>query len=196
MALVEETRELYFYTGTEWDPLAIPHWKGPVANEAELPTLGNIIGDVRVDLETYQFYICYATSGSIAEQWKLFVPTLHAHTIETLTWSVAEALTTEPESIPGGFRRLAAEETQKLYEVEFELRKGKAELELKVNGAAVKFEGGSTKVKVKEAAEHLKLETSYAFAAKDKIELVVFSISEEPEGLAFSAFVEHIAKAV
>ncbi len=201
VALVEELKELYFYTGAEWKPMrvALRFWKEPVAEEAALPVTANVVGDVRLDLERSQFYICVATVGSVAEQWKRFeTPAKHVHTTETLTWSVAEKLTTEPEEVPGGFRRLAAasEETQTLYEIEFELRKGKAELELKVNGTAVKFEGGSTKIKVKEAAEALKLETPFVFAAKDEIELIVASVEETPEGLALSAFVEHIAKAV
>lgn len=201
VAFVEELHELYFYTGTEWKPMQVVlrFWKEPVAEEAALPVSANVIGDVRLDLATFQFYICFATTGSVAEQWKRFeTPAKHVHTTETLTWSVAEALTTEPEEVPGGFRRLAeaSEETQTLYEIEFELRKGKAELELRVNGTAVKFEGGSTKVKVTTAAEALKLETPHVFAAKDEIELIVHSVEEEPEGLALSAFVEHIAKAV
>jgi hypothetical protein len=198
VAFVEEIHEIWYYSGVEWFPIldALRFWKEPVAEEAALPVTGNVIGDVRLDIETFQFYICYNTTGTVVEQWKLFVPAAHTHTTETLTWSVAEALTTEPEVIPGGFRRLATEEVQHLYEVEFELRKGTAELELKINGTAVKFEGGSTKAKVKEAAKALPLETPHTFAAKDKIELIVHSVSEEPEGLAFSAFVEHIAKAV
>lgn len=198
VAFVSEIHELWYYNGTEWKPMvdALRFWKEPVAKASELPVTGNTIGDVRLDLETEQFYVCFNTTGTVVEQWKIFAPTAHVHTIETLTWSVAEALTTEPEVVPGGFRRLGTEETQKLTEVEFELRKGTAELELKINGTAVKFEGGSTKAKVKEAAEALPLETPHTFASKDKIELVVHSVSEEPEGLAFSAFVEHIAKAV
>jgi hypothetical protein len=198
VAFVEEIKEIWYYTGTEWAAVidALRFWKEPVGKAAELPVTGNAIGDVRVDIETEQIYICFNTTGTVAEQWKIFTPTSHAHTMETLTWSVAEALVTEPEVIPGGFRRLATSETQTLTEVEFELAKGKAELELKINGTAVKFEGGSTKVKVKTAAEALPLETPHVFAAKDKIELIVHSVSEEPEGLAFSAFVEHVAKAV
>lgn len=196
VAFVEELHELYFYTGTEWDPMldALRFWKEPVAKEADLPIASNVIGDVRLDVETHQFYTCYNTTGSIVEQWKLFVPLAHTHVTETLLWSVAAILTTEPEALPGGFRRLATEETQTLYEIEFELAKGAAELELKINGTAIKFEGGSTKVKVKTAAEALKLETPHAFASKDKIELIVHSVSETPEGLSFAAFVEHISK--
>lgn len=199
-AFVEELKEVYYYTGAEWDPIqvALRYWKAPVAKEANLPTSGNAIGDVRLDLETKQFYICYHESGSVVEQWKLFTPTLslHTHTTETLTWSVAEELMATPEIIPGGFRRLASEEEQKLYEIEFELAKGEAELELKISGTAVEFTGAITIIEVKTAAEALKVKTPFVFSAKDKIELVVHSVSEEPTGLAFSAFVEHITKAV
>jgi len=197
--LVKETDQLYIWSGSEWEIFepAAYHWLAPVTEYSKLPTTGNKIGYVRLDEETNQFYICVKESGTRGEQWNEFVPAAkHTHTIETLTWSVAEKLTASPEFIPGGFRRLATEETQKLYEVEFALTKGKAELELQINGTAVKFTGGSTKVKVKEAAEALALETPYTFSAKDKITLVVHSVTSEPEGLAFSAFVEHTAKAV
>src|SRR5208282_1178999 len=96
VALVEEVHEVWYYTGAEWLPVQAPlrYWKVPVSEEATLPTSNNTIGDVRVDLETNQFYICFNTTGTIVEQWKLFTVTpLHTHTMETLTWSVAEALT-------------------------------------------------------------------------------------------------------
>src|SRR5271166_6392494 len=128
LVFVEELKEVYYYAGAEWEPIQaeMRYWKTPVSEEATLPTAGNVIGDVRVDLATDQFYICYNTTGTIVEQWKLFTVTpLHTHTVETLTWSVAEALTTEPELIPGGFRRLATEEVQELFEVEALLHKGK-----------------------------------------------------------------------
>src|SRR5208282_5175394 len=186
VALVEEVHEVWYYTGTEWSPIldALRFWKEPVAKEAALPVVNNVVGDIRLDIETFQLYICFNTTGTVVEQWKLFKPTVHTHIMETLTWSVAEALTTEPELIPGGFRRLATEEVQELFEVESLLRKGKAELEIKINGTAVKFEGGSTKLKVGEAATPLALEERHVLSSKDKIELFVHSVEEEPEGLS------------
>src|SRR5271170_5213574 len=82
VAFVEEVHEVWYYNGTEWNPIldALRFWKEPVADEAALPVTGNIVGDVRLDIATFQFYICYATVGTIAEQWKLFTVTpLHTH---------------------------------------------------------------------------------------------------------------------
>lgn len=198
--LVEETKELVVWTGAEYVKLAVPYWQAPVTEEAKLPTENNTIGDVRLDLATNQFFICYATVGTIEEQWKEFVSTdtsKHVHTIETLTWSVAEEVTPTPEIVPGGFRRVAAasEETAHLYEVEASLLKGEAEFELLVEGTPVKH-GGSSVFKVTTEAKAFVIETPPSLVAKDKLELVVVSVAEEPSGLAFSAFVEHIAKAI
>jgi hypothetical protein len=198
VAFAEEQKELYYYTGAEWKTMAafIPFWKSVVKKETELPTAGNTIGDIRLTTETpkEQFFICYKTSGgAVAEQWKEYTPTpRHAHSTETLTWSVAGELA--EGAIPGGFRRLATEETATLYEIEFELTKGEAELELKVGGTAVTFTGATKKIKVKEAAEALAVETPLALTSKAKIELIVSTVTSTPEGLALSAFAAHISQ--
>jgi hypothetical protein len=201
--VVYAEKEMQFYawnaTTKEWVPIPAPHWRTPVSEASELPTEGNELGDVRVDEETFQLYIWQGAGP----KWKIFKPTeseKHVHTIETLTWSIAEKVTTSPEVIPGGFRRLASasSETATLYELEFTLRKGTAEFELKVGGTAIKNEAGETKIKVKTGApEVFKVKSPFVkLEPKDVIELLVKKEGEEPEGLSLSAFVEHIAKVV
>jgi hypothetical protein len=195
VAYAEKEQQFFAWnaTGKVWVLIPAPHWRAPVGKAGELPEEGNELGDVRVDEETFQFYVWHGT------EWKIFKPVeaeKHTHTTETLTWSVAEKLTEEP-IIPGGFRRVNAESEEEceFYEVESVLGHGKAELEIKVNGTAVKFEGGSTKLKVTTEAKAKALEPKVRLGAHDKIELIVSSATEA-EGLALSAFVEHIAKAV
>jgi len=195
VAFVYELEEIFVYgVSEEWKPISAEarHWKAPVKKESELPVASNVLGDVRLVEELGQLFYCIATVGTVSEQWKAVAN--HVHTIESHTWVVAGEVT--EGTIPGPFVRLAANETQTLTEIEFDLIKGKAEVEVEINGSAVKFEGGSTKVKIKEAVEALKLETPHTLSSKDRFTLVITSVTSTPEGLTLSAFVEHVVKVV
>lgn len=178
------------------------HWLAPVAKESEFPTVGNVLGDVRLEEEKGQLFYCVKTTGTKAEQWKEFVPTpKHIHTIETPTWAVAEKVTAG--IIPGPFRKLAAEETQTLLGIEIELGKGKGANEIEYNLERYDAEGskawepvpGIEKLKLVKS-EVKAVTVSIALHTKDRLRLNVLSVSAEPEGLALSAFIEHVAKTV
>jgi hypothetical protein len=185
--LVIESLRLYGYddVAKEWKSLS--SWQAPVADKAALEALtDHEPGDARLIEETREVF-CY-----VEGEWQpIFVTGLHAHFITGPTWAIAEKVT--EGTVPGGFFRLGPGETKTLTEIEFELVKGKAEFELMLNGVALKFEGGSTKVKAKTAAEALKLESPTALGDKDKLTLVCTTIESTPEGLALTAFIEHVA---
>lgn len=152
----------------------------------------NVDGDLIFVEETKLIYEWDDT----AKEWKeLKLPEGHAHFMEHIDWVIAEEVTAG--TIPGPFRRVATESVGTLFEVEFEITGGtSAEFELKINGTAVKFEGGSTKAQVKKAAEARKLETPKELHSKDKITLVCTAATAKPVGLSFTAFVEHVSKVV
>jgi hypothetical protein len=172
------------------------HWLPPVTKETELPTTSNVVGDVRVVTELNQLFICIATVGSISEQW---TPFGHSHTMETPTWVVAEKVASG--IIPGPFRYLAASETQTLIGIEAELGKGKGAAEIEYNLERWDAEGtkewapiaGLEKLKLKKE-EVASKSVSIALHTKDRLRLNILSVSAEAEGLALSAFVEHVAK--
>jgi hypothetical protein len=202
--LVTETKQFYICiatTGTvgeQWKIFeqAVYHWLAPVAKESELPTIGNIVSDVRVVTELKQLFICIATAGTISEQW---IPFGHTHTMETPTWVVAERLAAG--IIPGPFRKLAISETQTLIGIETELGKGKGENEIEFNLERYDAEGTKEwkpiasieKIKLKKE-ENKAITVSVVLHTKDRLRLNILSISAEAEGLVLSAFVEHIAK--
>jgi hypothetical protein len=202
--LVTETDQFYICIKTsgtveeQWKVFEVAphHWMPPVAKEANLPTVGNVKGDVRLVEELKQFYICIKTTGSIGEQWSPFG---HVHVMESPTWAVAEKVVSG--IIPGPFRKLATEETQTLIGIEVELAKGKGANEIEYNIERYDAEGTKEwkpipsleKLKIKK--EEVKAVTvSVALHTKDRLRLNILSISAEPEGLALSAFIEHVAK--
>lgn len=202
--LVTETAQFYICiatTGTvgeQWKvfEVAAHHWLSPVAKEAELPTTGNVVGDVRLVEELKEFFICIATTGTIGEQWGSFG---RVHTMETPTWVVAEKLASGV--IPGPFRKLATSETQTLIGIETELGKGKGSNEIEFNLERYDAEGSKEwapipsieKLKLKK--EEVKAVTvSVALHTKDRLRLNILAVTAEPEGLALSAFVEHVPK--
>jgi hypothetical protein len=202
--LVKEIGQLYICiatTGTvgeQWKEfeVAAHHWLAPVAKETNLPTTGNVVGDVRLVEELKEFFICIATSGSIAEQWSSFG---HTHIMETPTWVVAEKVSSG--IIPGPFRKLATNETQTLVGIEIELGKGKGANEIEYSLERYDAEG-TKEWKAIPSLEKLKLKkeevkavtVSVALHTKDRLRLNILTISSEPEGLALSAFIEHVAK--
>lgn len=202
--LVTETEQFYICistTGTieeQWKvfEVAARHWLAPVTKESELPTTSNVVGDVRLVEELKVFFICIATTGTIVEQW---TPFAHAHTMETPTWVVAEKV--GAGIIPGPFRKLATSETQTLLGIEAELGKGKGANEIEYNIERWDAEGskewaplaGLEKLKLKKEEVASKT-VSIALHTKDRLRLNVLSVAAEPEGLALSAFVEHLAK--
>ena len=205
--LVKETGQFYICiapTGTveeQWhifEPAA-HHWLAPVTKELELPTTNNVVGDVRLVKELKEFFICFATTGSIVEQWSPFG---HTHTMETPTWVVAEKVASG--IVPGPFRKLATEETQTLIGIEAELGKGKGANEIEYNVERYDAEG-TKEWKPIPSLEKLKLKKeevkaisglSVALHTKDRLRLNVLSTSSEPEGLALTVFVEHVAKVI
>ena len=249
--LVEETREFVIYDGVEYvqPNVFVPHWKSPVTKETELPVANNTKGDVRLVTETEQFYICFNTTGTVSEQWKVFEPAPHhwmppvkkeselptagnvkgdvrlveelkqlyfcikttgtieeqwssfghVHTMEAPTWVIAEQVSAG--IIPGPFRKLATEEIQTLIGIEVELGKGKGANEIEYNLERYDAEG-TKEWKPIPSLEKLKLKkeevkavaVSVALHTKDRLRLNVLSVSAEPEGFALSAFVEHLAK--
>jgi len=204
--LVKETEQFYICvatTGTvgeQWhiyEP-APHHWLAPVTKEAELPTTGNVVGDVRLVEELKGFFICFATTGTVSEQWESFI---HAHTIETLTWVVAEKVSSGV--IPGPFRKLATNETQTLLSLEAELGKGKGsnEIEFSIehwNDETTKaWEpiAGLEKLKLKkEEVKAYNPSSSVVLHTADRLRLNILATTAEVEGLALSAFIEHVAK--
>jgi hypothetical protein len=196
---VEETREVFVYLGGAWKSLVTTpqHWLAPVVKESNLPITLNVIGDVRLVEELKQFFICYKTTGAaVAEQWEPFG---HVHTMEALTWVVAEKVA--EGIIPGPFRKLATAETQTLIGIEVELAKGKGSNEIEYNVERWDAEGTkewapiASLEKLKLKKEEVKAVTvSVALHTKDRLRLHILTISSEPEGLALSAFIEHVAK--
>lgn len=202
--LVTETEQFYICiatTGTveeQWKVFKVAehHWLAPVAKEAELPTIGNVVGDVRFVEELREFFMCIATTGTIVEQWSPFG---HSHTMETPTWIVAERVA--PGIIPGPFRHLATSETQTLIGIEAELGKGKGGNEIEYNLERYDAEGSKewkpipSLEKLKLKKEEVKAVTglSVALHTKDRLRLNILTLAAEPEGLALSAFVEHTA---
>src|SRR5271167_2698151 len=71
--VVYAEKEHQFYTWNastkEWVSIPAPHWRSPVSEAAELPAVGNELGDVRVDEETFQMYIWHGAA------WFIFKPT-------------------------------------------------------------------------------------------------------------------------
>lgn len=173
------------------------HWMPPVVKESNLPTVGNVVGDVRVVTELNQLFICITTAGSIAEQW---TPFGHVHTMETPTWVVAEKLS--PGIIPGPFRKLATSETQTLIGAEYELGKGKGSNEIEFNVERWDAEGTKEwapiasleKIKLKKEEVKTVSGLTVTLHTKDRLRLNILSVAAEAEGLALSAFVEHVAK--
>ncbi len=197
---VEELNQLFAYHGgSEWKPLAVtvPHWKAPVAKEANLPTASNEVGDIRLVREpTFVLYVCKATVGTIEEQWEPLPPRGKVEIITPLTWAIAEKVEAKPEKIPGPFFRVATNETLLLRVLEGKLEKGKVVLKLLKNNTAVKFEGGSTEFELTTAATAFKLEKDETLTNEDRLRLEVISISGTPEGLALSAFIKHTSKVI
>ncbi len=157
------------------------HWKRPVTERTELPTEGNEQGDVRMVVETKRLYFWNATP----KEWETFLGNA-ATTCETLTWSVAGALTVG--LIPGPFIKVLAEEEQHLLGIECTLGVGTAELTLKHNGVAI---GELTKIAGKVGAVAVTLTEPLVLASKDILTLEIVA-SAEGEGMSFSAFVEHV----
>lgn len=249
--LVEETRELVLYNGTEYVKLNffVAFWRPPVTKESELPTGGNTIGDVRLVKELAQFFVCISTSGSIAEQWEIYkvaphhwmppvtkeselpttnnvlgdvrlvteldvfficigttgsiseqwIPFGHTHTMEAATWVIAEKVASG--IIPGPFRKLATSETQTLVGAEMELGKGKGAGEIEFN--LERWDAEGTKAwepiasleKIKLKKEEVKsIAVSVVLHDQDRLRLNILSVTAEAEGLALSAFVEHVAR--
>lgn len=205
--LVTETSQFYICvktTGTvgeQWKIFeqAPHHWMPPVAKESELPTVGNVLGDVRLVESERSFYICVKTTGTITEQWSA---RSHTHTMETPTWVVAEKVA--PGVIPGPFRKLATEETQTLLGIEVELGKGKGLNEIEYSVERYDAEG-TKEWKPIPSLEKLKLKKEEVKAVsglevilhtKDRLRLNILSTVSEPEGLALSAFVQHVSKVV
>lgn len=205
--LVKETAQLYICiatvgtVGEQWKifEVAPHHWMPPVKKEAELPTVGNVLGDVRLVEELASFFICIKTTGTIAEQWKA---RSHVHMMETPTWVVAEKVAAG--IIPGPFRKLATEETQTLLGIEVELGKGKGANEIEYNVERYDAEG-TKEWKPIPSLEKLKLKKEEVKSVsglevilhtKDRLRLNILSTTSEPEGLALSAFVQHVAKVV
>lgn len=207
--LVTETEQFYICIATvgtveeQWKEFEIAphHWMPPVTKHSELPTVGNVLGDVRLVTEIHQFYTCIATVGTLEEQWGQYVPLVHAHTMETPTWVIAEKVTAG--IVPGPFRKLATEETQTLLGIEAELGKGKGANTIEYSVERWDAEGtkewapvpGLEKLKLKKEEVASKA-VSIALHTKDRLRLNIESVSAEPEGLALTAFVEHVAKIV
>lgn len=200
--LVEETQELVIYNGTEYvkPNVFVPFWKAPVKKESELPIGGNTLGDVRLVTELGQFFFCIKTTGTIGEQWSP-ANRGHTHTIESPSWVVAEKIVAG--IIPGPFRKLAAEETQTLIGIEVELAKGKGSNKIEYNVERYDAEGTKewkpipSLEKLKLSKEEVKaVAVSVALHSQDRLRLNILSIVAEPEGLALTAFIEHIAKVV
>lgn len=203
--LVTETEQFYICIATvgtveeQWKVFEVAphHWMPPVTKHSELPTVSNVLGDVRWVTELKEFYACIKTTGTLEEQWGAFG---HAHTMETPTWSVSEKVV--GGILPGPFRKLAPGETQTLIGIEVELAKGKGANEIEYNLERYDDEGTKewapipSLEKLKLKKEELKAVTglSVALHTKDRLRLNILATSSEPEGLALSAFVEHVAK--
>ncbi len=180
----------------------VPFWKPPKTKVSELPVAGNAVGDVRLVTEIHQFYSCIKTTGTLEEQWGQYVPLVHAHTMETPTWVIAEKVTAG--ILPGPFRALATEETQTLLGIEIELAKGKGANEIEYNVEHYDAEGtkewkpipGLEKLKLKKEEVKAVSGLSVALHTKDRLRLNILLALAEPEGLALTAFIEHIAKVV
>jgi hypothetical protein len=177
----------------------VHHWMPPVTKHSELPTVGNVLGDVRVVTELEEFYICKKTTGTLEEQWQAFG---HTHTVEQITWAVQEKVTASVNKIPGPFIRVGGNEVQKLIEIEVGLGKGKGANEIEYsleywNGSEWKTVEGVSKQKLKkEEVKSITVSTPLALANKYRLRLNIESVSAEPEEFALTAFVEHIAKVV
>ena len=122
--------------------------------------------------------------------------------MEAPTWVVAEKASAG--ILPGPFRALATSETQTLIGIEAELAKGKGANEIEFNVERYDAEG-TKEWKPIASLEELKLKKeevkavtglSVALHTKDRLRLNILSTSAEPEGLALTAFVEHVAKVV
>jgi hypothetical protein len=203
--LVTEVEQFYICIGTtgtieeQWKvfEVAAHHWLPPVTKESELPTTSNVVGDVRLVKELGEFFICIAIVGSISEQWISFG---HTHAMETPTWVVAEKIA--PGIIPGPFRKLATSETQTLLGIEAELGKGKGANEIEYNIERWDAEGtkewapiaGLEKLKLKKEEVKSVTGLSVVLHTKDRLRLNLLAVTAEAEGLALSAFVEHVAK--
>ena len=204
--LVTETEQFYICiatTGTvveQWKVFEVAphHWMPPVTKHSELPTVSNVLGDIRWVTELKEFYACIATVGTIEEQWSAFG---HTHTMETPTWVVAEKVAAG--IIPGPFRALATSETQTLLGIEAELAKGKGANTIEYSIERWDAEGtkewkpvpGLEKLKLKKEEVAAKA-VSIALHTKDRLRLNIESTAAEPEGLAITAFVEHVAKVI
>ena len=203
--LVKETNQFYICVATigtvteQWHIFEITphHWLAPVKKESELPITSNVVGDVRFVTELKEFFICFATAGTVKEQWEPFG---HVHTTETLTWIVAEKISSG--IIPGPFRQLATSETQTLVGIEVELGKGKGANAIEYSVERYDAEGTkewkaiASLEKLKLQKEELKAVTglSVVLHTKDRLRLNILSVTEQAEGLALSAFVEHVAR--
>jgi len=259
VAYVSEANEIFGYGASEeWKPLTVvaPHWRPPVTKATELPTAGNVLGDVRFVTETSQFWYCYKTTGgAYTEQWKEFEQTVHhwlapvkkesnlpktgnvlgdvrfveelaeffyvyavveggsvaeqwkpfghVHTIEAPTWAISEKVTVA--ILPGPFRFLAANETQTVVRVEYELGKGVGgsnEVEFSVE----RYDAEGTKEwKPIASLEKLKLKKekvervtglTVALHKEDRLRINIEKIKETPEAFALTVFIEHVAKVV
>lgn len=204
--LVTETEQLYICiktTGTveeQWKVFEVAphHWMPPVTKHSELPTTENVLGDIRWVTELKEFYACIETTGTLEEQWSAFG---HTHTMETPTWVVAEQVAAG--IIPGPFRALATSETQTLLGIEAELAKGKGANTIEYNIERYDAEGskewepipGLEKLELKKE-ELAGATVSIALHTEDRLRLQILKTSAEPEGLALSAFIEHVAKCI
>lgn len=189
LRFVEETKQFWSWNGVakEWqEPLVtVLHWRPPVTKEAELPTEHNVTGDVRIVTETLTLWIWTGT------EWKK--PALSGTTTitESCTWSIAGTLT--PGVVPGPFRKIETNETQHLLGIECVLGVGKSTLKLLHNGTGI---AELTAVKAKTSVVEVKLVTPLSLATTDNLALEIVSAEESAAGLAFSAFIKHVATVV